>query len=153
MAVYSYIINSDDWVEVRKLGSGGYSSVYLVQNKSSGEESALKIFSCSDEDNARVFMNEFELFAAVDHPCVLKCRGVIMPTLLHGGGILVGFCPITSVLERIPKGVDVGVFNHTWQTKEDLQDMCNLVEFAFQITIKGRREVLAPFQCEDSSEP
>lgn len=60
---------------LRKLGEGGYSEVWLVEDTLLREEVALKIFLPSaklDDDSVEIFTNEFKLVYKLKHPNLLK---------------------------------------------------------------------------------
>lgn len=73
-----YTLNSlTNFYKVRKLGQGSYAEVFLVKNKNSGAQYAMKSYNKSHFTNPyriKNVRNEIEIMFKIDHPSIVKGR-------------------------------------------------------------------------------
>jgi hypothetical protein len=89
--ISEWLLHLEDWVFVRKLGAGAFGVVNCYRSKLDGSMIAIKdirmgrsgVGSTDEgrEDRTRLlFVREVEIMRTLDHPCVIKLRGVLLPT-------------------------------------------------------------------------
>lgn len=65
-----------EYKKLKKLGSGGYGEVWLVQNLKTGKQFAMKIIKkISYKLSEKEIMNEINILKALDHPNIVKILG------------------------------------------------------------------------------
>lgn len=71
------IINIHDYRKLGLIGKGGFSQVYRIQNKNSGQLYAAKIFrNLTEDDNTKQVQNEASIYSRIDHPNFAKYYGM-----------------------------------------------------------------------------
>lgn len=68
---------SGKYMLIKKLGMGGYGSVWLVRNERSGEQAALKLLGVAgskDEYAIQALKNEFSILKDLNHPHICKIQ-------------------------------------------------------------------------------
>lgn len=75
------VIDENEYERKEKIGSGRFGSVYRMVHRETGEEVAAKTFELSSDgyEEYKTFTNEFQCLSMLDHPCVLKLRGISLP--------------------------------------------------------------------------
>jgi serine/threonine protein kinase len=74
------VMSFDDYTVVRDLGSGGFGTVRLLRNNTTGKMIAVKVISASADFNTERFMRELQCQALV-HPCLLALVGFSLPSI------------------------------------------------------------------------
>lgn len=70
------IISLTDFAELEHIGEGTYGNVVKMQNKTTKEIIAAKLFKSKGiEEQGQSFMREVESLFALEHPCIVKLKG------------------------------------------------------------------------------
>jgi serine/threonine-protein kinase len=75
----SLISDFSDYEEIELIGRGRLTSVYLLENKSSGERLAVKHFETNQEIDFEGFLREANIHALMRHPNVIRIIGLSIP--------------------------------------------------------------------------
>lgn len=115
--ISSWIINENDYSIVRKIGEGGFGSVYKVLKKSNEEFFALKTIKSDDGKNklSSKVEREIKILIGLKHPCVLNLKGIIIPANTNEVKILTKYYEngsLQDVLNQIMDGKYVQWWNH-----------------------------------------
>lgn len=71
-------VDRRDYVTVRELGHGAYSTVTLARHRSSGALVAIKTLTCDADDiSTSDFLKEISILGTCSHPCVVRLLGFI----------------------------------------------------------------------------
>jgi serine/threonine-protein kinase ULK/ATG1 len=87
--------------EVRILGKGSCGTVTLVEDESTREQIALKIFPAGGQDVSELFFREIELLIRLSHPCVVRIVGYFLATRNSGAQIGTEFAVNGSLREAL----------------------------------------------------
>jgi serine/threonine protein kinase len=107
--VSSLIVNQRDYLQVKKLGSGATSSVYLVRSRA-GERFAMKVVKCNSVniEEQRALLREIEVMARAVHPALLRLVGYSLPQPRDSSAvILTEYMPrgsLANLLEQQARG-------------------------------------------------
>jgi hypothetical protein len=113
-----WIVDFSRFTKLKKIGSGTYGSVKLMENKAANLRYAVKTFpptpgSCPDISIS--FLREVDALMKLSHPCVLQIRGVALPDAKCGGQIATDFMEhgsLETVLEEARCGRAIGLLTH-----------------------------------------
>ena len=64
-------LNGRSYHVLLKLGSGGFSDVYLIQSRAGPQRSALKVMECLEDEQLQRALLEIQVHRRVSHPNVL----------------------------------------------------------------------------------
>ena len=73
-------LNENDFFKVKALGGGSFANVYLITNKKTNEQYALKEFKphievLSSADILELIEKEIKILCKLDYPTIIKIRG------------------------------------------------------------------------------
>jgi len=94
---------------IKKIGQGGFASVYLVRNIKFGMEFAAKVIWGGEDPKKRFndFTNEVEFLKKMDHPNIIRIyEYFIMDNFFV---IILEYCPCGSLLEEIEKNGAISI--------------------------------------------
>lgn len=106
---YSFQIDFDDLEEIRQLGYGASSKVYLVQHRESGQEYAMKVMGCEEEFKPIIFSEIKAFFRCRDSPYIVSFHQAyyieqeihMLLEFMNGGSL----ADILSISNMIPENV------------------------------------------------
>jgi serine/threonine protein kinase len=106
-----------DFEEVKKLGTGGYGVVRLVENRQTGDQWAVKyVGRDGDEFDSSKLMREVSILFSLRHPCIIKTIGWSPATELTGMRIVTEYASqgsLEDALVRWRKGEPPSFWTHT----------------------------------------
>lgn len=125
--VYAYVVDINDLEVVKELGSGQFGSVKLLkvvkptETGGVGELWAGKFMKAIPRSNefqdSAMFMQEADILAALNHPCVVNIKGISIPTDMHSEKMIateyMSNGSISDLIDRMKSGHSIEWWNHT----------------------------------------
>jgi hypothetical protein len=111
-----YVVEKVGSLAGREIGRGGCSVVKVGRDLKTGKGIAVKCFVCSDLEMQYIFIREVEVLAKLNHPCVVRLVGWILPEVsgyseLHTE--LAERGSLGDVLEDVRSGCEGTFWNET----------------------------------------
>ncbi|OQS05705.1 serine/threonine-protein kinase 16-like isoform 1, partial [Thraustotheca clavata] len=141
----SIAVNGRSYEVCGKLGSGGFSEVYLVEDRRSKLKMALKVMVCQEDEQIQRALMEVQLHRRIDHPNVLRLLGSEIRLKAHNPRNEVEYSTTRSkevllLFPALTRGSLQDILNHSSLHKEPALSEIDCLQL-FQGIVSGVREI------------